>query len=73
MVPQGKKFAKITASSRPRKVINIADKLKILNLWDESVLVAEVARRFNVILSMINSLKNAVELSMNRDPIMTRA
>lgn len=58
MAPQDKKSAKKTAPSRPRKVMNIADKLKILNLLDEGVLIAEVARRFNVNESTIRSVRD---------------
>lgn len=38
--------------------MNIADKLKILDLLDEGVLVAEVARRFKVNESTIRTIRN---------------
>ena len=72
MAPQSRKTL-----SRARSVMNIADKLKILDLIDNGEKSASNRTKYfsqrKTILQIINSLLTAIDLTMNYDPIMTRS
>ena len=56
MAPTAKKSPKKTPS-RPRNVMSIADKLKILNLIEKGETIAAIARKYEVNESTIRTIQ----------------
>ena len=54
IAPSAKKLSK----PKSRKVLNIADKIKILNLLDDDEKVAAVGRKFNVNKSTVRTIRD---------------